>query len=62
MAHRNMSKLWGNDFWAPSYGVVLVGVSSLDVVKNFIKNQRKPSSEKQIKQSKKISAIGRGLA
>ncbi len=56
------SKRWGNHFWSPSYCVVLVGGTSLDVVKNYIENQRKPPSEKQIYQSKKISAKGRGLA
>ena len=56
------SKLWGNHFWSPSYCVVSVGGASLDVVKNDIENQRKPPSEKQINQSKKISAKGRGLA
>jgi putative transposase len=56
------SKLWGNHFWSPSYCVVSVGGASLDVVKNYIENQRKPPSEKQINQSKKISAKGRGLA
>ena len=55
------SKLWGNHFWSPSYCVVSVGGASLDVVKNYIENQRKPPSEKQINQSKKISAKGRGL-
>jgi putative transposase len=56
------NKLWGNHFWSPSYCVVSVGGASLDVVKQYIENQRKPPSEKQIKQSKKISDRSRGLA
>ena len=49
-------KLWGNHFWSPSYCVVSVGGASFDVIKQYIENQRKPPSEKQINQSKKISA------
>lgn len=49
-------KLWGNHFWSPSYCVVSCGGASLDVVKAYIKNQRKPPSEKQVKQSKAISS------
>lgn len=48
-------KLWGNHLWSPSYCVVSCGGASLDIVKAYIKNQKKPPSEKQIKQSKAIS-------
>jgi putative transposase len=48
-------KLWGSHFWSPSYCVVSCGGASLDVIKNYIKNQREPPSEKQVKQSKAIS-------
>jgi len=48
-------KLWGNHFWSPSYCVVSCGGTSLKVVKAYIENQRKPPSEKQIKQSKAIT-------
>jgi REP-associated tyrosine transposase len=48
-------KLWGNHFWSPSYCVVSCGGTSLEIVKAYIKNQRKPPSEKQVKQSKAIS-------
>lgn len=54
------NKLWGNHFWSPSYCVVSCGGASLEVVKSYIENQRKPPSEKQVKQSKAISK--RGLA
>ena len=53
-------KLWGVHFWSPSYCVVSCGGASLDIVKAFIENQRKPPSEKQIKQSKAIA--GKPLA
>jgi putative transposase len=48
-------KLWGTHFWSPSYCVVSCGGASLDIIKEYIKNQRKPPSEKQVKQSKAIS-------
>jgi putative transposase len=48
-------KLWGAHFWSPSYCVVSCGGASLDIVKAYIKNQRTPPSEKQVKQSKAIS-------
>jgi putative transposase len=54
------NKLWGNHFWSPSYCVVSCGGASLEVIKSYIENQRKPPSEKQVKQSKAISK--RGLA
>jgi putative transposase len=50
-------KLWGKHFWSPSYCAVSCGGASLDIVKAYIKNQRKPPSEKQIKQSKAIASI-----
>ena len=53
-------KLWGVHFWSPSYCVVSCGGASLDIVKAYIENQRKPPSEKQVKQSKAIA--GKPLA
>lgn len=50
------NKLWGNHFWSPSYCVVSCGGASLEIVKAYIKNQRRPPTEKQIKQSKAISS------
>lgn len=47
-------KLWGKHFWSPSYCVVSCGGASLKVVKAYIQNQRKPPSDKQVKQSKAI--------
>lgn len=48
-------KLWGIHFRSPSYCVVSCGGASLDVIKTYIENQRKPLSERQIKQSKAIA-------
>ncbi|OGT42922.1 MAG: cytosine methyltransferase [Gammaproteobacteria bacterium RIFCSPHIGHO2_12_FULL_37_34] len=50
-------KLWGNHFWSPSYCVVSCGGASLKVIKEYIENQRKPPSAKQVKQSKAISGF-----
>lgn len=52
-------KLWGTHFWSPSYCVVSCGGASLEVVKSYIKSQRMPPSEKQVKQSKAISGRSR---
>lgn len=48
-------KLWGSHFWSPSYCVVSVGGTSLDVVKNYIENQRTPPTERQVEHSKKLT-------
>ena len=42
-----------------AFSELIVGGASLDVIKQYIENQRKPPSEKQINQSKKISAKSR---
>ena len=44
-------KLWGNKFWSPSYCVVSCGGVSLDVIKQYIEQQRQPAEEKHIQQS-----------
>jgi putative transposase len=49
------NKLWGNHFWSPSYCVVSCGGASLEIVKTYINNQRKPPTDKQVKQSIAIS-------
>lgn len=49
------SKLWGVHFWSPSYCAVSCKGASLDMIKSYIENQRKPPSEAQIRQSKAIS-------
>ena len=59
---RIKGKLWGNNFWSPSYCVVSCGGATLDVIKAFIENQNAPASEKQERQSRAIAKSTRGLA
>lgn len=37
-------KLWGDHFWSPSYCVVSCGGAPLEVVKQYIENQRMPKA------------------
>lgn len=48
-------KLWGNHLWSPSYCVVSCGGASLDVVKQYIEDQRRPPSESQIERSQRFA-------
>ena len=36
------TKLWGKHLWSPSYCCVSCGGASLDIVKQYVKNQRQP--------------------
>ena len=45
------NKLWGDHFWSPSYCLVSCGEAPLEIVKEYIKNQREPCKEKSINQS-----------
>jgi putative transposase len=45
------TKLWGKKFWSSSYCIVSCGETSLETVKRYIENQRKPQKEKHIRQS-----------
>lgn len=54
---RIKKKLWGKSFWSPSYCAVSCGGASLKVIKEYIEDQKKPPSEKQIKQSRSISGF-----
>ena len=49
-------KLWGKHLWSPSYCVVSCGDVPLDIVKQYVENQRKPPSLKQVQHSMKIRA------
>lgn len=49
------TKLWGDKFWSPSYCVVSCGGGSLEQVAAYIDSQRKPPSERAVKQSKAIT-------
>jgi len=53
------NKLWGDHFWSPSYCVVSCGGASLDVVRAYIEDQRKPSDKKSMEQSKRFAGTNR---
>jgi putative transposase len=48
-------KLWGDHFWSPSYCVVSCGGAPLEIVKQYVKDQRTPPSELQIERSKRFT-------
>lgn len=50
--HLISQKLWGNHLWSPSYCVVSCGGAPLNIVKQYVKNQRQPPSAKQVRHSK----------
>jgi len=54
--------LWGKHFWSPSYCAVSCGGASLDTIKQYIENQRKPPDKKKILKSKMFSHKPRGKA
>jgi putative transposase len=39
-------KLWGDHFWSPSYCVVSCGGASLETVRKYIEDQRRPQAER----------------
>ena len=45
------TKLWGKHLWSPSYCSVTCGGAPLEIIKEYIENQRKPSTEKGVAQS-----------
>ena len=48
-------KLWGGHFWSPSYCVVSCGGVPLEIVKQYIVDQRRPSDNRQIMHSLKFT-------
>jgi len=34
------NKLWGDSFWSPSYFIATTGNVSIDVLKEYVENQR----------------------
>ena len=48
-------KLWGKHLWSPSYCVVSCGGASLEIVRQYVQNLRKPASDKQIRHSKMLN-------
>lgn len=53
------TKLWGNHFWSSSYCVVSAGAAALDVIREYIEDQRKPSAKKNQEQSKRFAGVKR---
>lgn len=53
-------KLWGEHLWSPSYCVVSCGGAPLDVVKEYVANQRKDPDPKSIKKSLYLTGKKRG--
>jgi putative transposase len=48
-------KLWGKHFWSPSYCIVSCGGAPLEVVREYVENQRRPPNELEIKRSKRFT-------
>jgi putative transposase len=53
--HEIKNKLWGDHFWSPSYCVVSCGGASLEVVKKYVEDQRRPLENRQIKLSENFT-------
>lgn len=49
------SKLWGTHLWSPSYCVVSCGGAPLEVVREYVQNQRKPPSAQAVAASKALT-------
>jgi putative transposase len=49
------TKLWGDHLWSPSYCVVSCGGAPLEIVKQYITDQRRPASTKSVKQSENFT-------
>ena len=48
-------KLWGSHFWSPSYCVVSCGGAPLDIVRQYISDQRAPPTDRGIAHSKRLT-------
>ena len=55
------TKLWGDHLWSPSYCVVSCGGAPLEVVKQYVADQRKPTDPKSIKKSNALTGRKRNL-
>ncbi len=47
-------KLWGEQFWSPSYCVVSCGGAPLEIIEAYIKDQRRPPSKQGALHSQRI--------
>ena len=48
-------KLWGGHLWSPSYCFVSCGGEPLEIVKQYIADQRCPATTKSMKQSENFT-------
>jgi len=48
-------KLWGDHLWSPSYCVVSCGGAPLEVIKQYVANQRQPPDQRSIKKSQELT-------
>ena len=48
-------KLWGAHLWSPSYCAISCGGAPLDVVKQYVMDQRRPPSEKALGQFERVT-------
>jgi putative transposase len=48
-------KLWGDHFWSPSYCAVSCGGAPLDILKEYIQQQRVPPSQSEINRSQRFT-------
>lgn len=53
-------KLWGDHLWSPSYCLVSCGGAHLDIVKQYVADQRKPPNPRSIKKSIELTGKKRG--
>ena len=49
------TKLWGKHLWSPSYCAVSCGGAPLEIVKQYVENQRQPPPDKEIKKSRTLT-------
>ena len=47
--------LWRSHFWSPSYCIVSCGGAPLEIIKQYIENQRIPTEKKHVKKSKALT-------
>ena len=52
-------KLWGNHFWSPSYCAITCGGAPLDILKEYVQEQRTPPSGIQIQRSQRFTNMTR---
>ena len=54
------NKLWGGHLWSPSYCVVSCGDAPLEIVKQYVADQRRPPTPQQVSRSKILTGKKRG--